>query len=176
MKEYKFRVLIDTLEEQNAFRDIAIDSSFTFDKLHEAINEAFDFKGDQVASFYLSNEDWDKGQEIGLMDMTGESDDFVEMESTPIAEKVDLVNQKLLYVYDFLSMWCFFVELVEINPLDTSKKYPLTELVYGDAPAEDSKQIEMVDDLDFMMEDDEDLYGDREDEFGSFENIDDYDL
>ncbi len=79
MKEYKFRVLIDTLEEENAFRDIVIDSSFTFDKLHEGINNAFDFNGDQVASFYLSNEDWDKGQEIGLMDMTGESDDFVEM-------------------------------------------------------------------------------------------------
>jgi len=177
MKEYKFRVLIDTLEEENAFRDIVIDSSFTFDKLHEGINNAFDFNGDQVASFYLSNEDWDKGQEIGLMDMTGESDDFVEMESTQIHEKVDELNQKLLYVYDFLSMWCFFVELVEINSLDPGKVYPITELVYGEAPAEESKQIEMVDDLDFMMEEDEDdLYGNIEDEFGSFENIDDYEL
>lgn len=177
MKEYKFRVLIDTLEEENAFRDIVIDSSFTFDKLHDGINNAFDFNGDQVASFYLSNEDWDKGQEIGLMDMTGESDDFVEMESTQIHEKVDELNQKLLYVYDFLSMWCFFVELVEINSLDSGKVYPLTELVYGEAPAEESKQIEMVDDLDFMMEEDEDdLYGNIEDEFGSFENIDDYEL
>jgi hypothetical protein len=176
MKEFKFRVLIDTLEEENAFRDIAIDSSFTFDKLHEAINEAFDFKGDQVASFYLSNEDWDKGQEIGLMDMTGESDDFVEMESTLISEKVEEMNQKLLYVYDFLSMWCFFVELVEINNLDSSKTYPVTELIYGNAPSEESKQIEMVDDLDFMLDEEDDLYGDIEDEFGSFENIDDYDL
>ena len=176
MKEYKFRVLIDTLEEENAFRDIAIDNQMSFVKLHEAINEAFNFKGDQVASFYMSNEDWDKGQEIGLMDMTGESDDFVEMESTIIGEKVDELNQKLLYVYDFLSMWCFFVELVEINPIDNSKSYPVTELVYGEAPAEESKQIEMVEDLDFMLDEEENLYGDIEDEFGSFENIDDYDL
>lgn len=176
MKEYKFRVLIDTLEEENAFRDISIDSSFTFDKLHEGINKAFDFKGDQVASFYLSNEDWDKGQEIGLMDMSGESADFEEMIHTPIEEKVDKVGQKLLYVYDFLTMWCFFVELVEINQIDSAKNYPEVELIFGDAPAEDSKQIELVDSLDIDLEDEEDPYGDIADEFDSFENIDDFDL
>ncbi len=176
MKEYKFRVLIDTLEEENAFRDIAINNDFTFDKLHKAINKAFDFKGDQVASFYLSNEDWDKGEEIGLMDMTGESADFVEMIHTPIKEKVDELNQKLLYVYDFLTMWCFFVELIEINPIDSSKEYPTIELVFGEAPAEDSKQIEMVDSLDFDLDDEDDPYGDIEDEFNSFENIDDLDI
>jgi hypothetical protein len=176
MKEYKFRVLIDTLEEENAFRDISIDSSFTFDKLNLAITNAFDFKGDQVASFYLSNEDWDKGQEIGLMDMKGENDDFLEMIHTPIKEKVEEISQKLLYVYDFLNMWCFFVELVEINPLDKSKEYPQVELIYGEAPAEESKKIEMVVSLDFDTDEEEDSYGDIEDEFNSFENIDDYDL
>ena len=177
MKEYKFRVLIDTLEEENAFRDIAIKSSSTFDKLHESINEAFNFNGDQVASFYLSNEDWDKGQEIGLMDMTGESEDFVEMIHTPIVEKVEKVGQKLLYVYDFLTMWCFFVELIEINLIDETKQYPNVDLIFGEAPLEKSKQIEMVDSLDFDIDEEENNpYGDIEDEFNSFENIDDFDL
>ncbi|MFB0997258.1 MAG: hypothetical protein QMC28_00960, partial [Flavobacteriales bacterium] len=62
MKEYKFRVLIDTLEEENAFRDIVVDSSSTFEVLNNMIVQAFKFKGDQVASFYLSNDEWDKGQ------------------------------------------------------------------------------------------------------------------
>ena len=177
MKEYKFRVLIDTLEEENAFRDIVIDSSFTFDKLHEEINVAFNFRGDQVASFYLSNDDWDKGQEIGLMDMSGENTDFVEMRNTRIVEKVTELNQKVLYVYDFLTMWCFFIELIEINSLDSNKEYPSTVLVYGEAPEEDSKQIEMVDGLDFEIDEDKnDPYGDIEDEFNSFENIDDFDI
>mgnify|MGYP000991418164 CR=1 FL=1 len=43
MKEFKFRVLIDTLEEENAFRDISIDSSYSFEMLHEAIIVAFEF-------------------------------------------------------------------------------------------------------------------------------------
>lgn len=173
MKEYKFRILIDTLEEENAFRDISVDSSSTFDVLHEAITKAFKFQGDQIASFYLSNEDWDKGQEIGLMDMTGESDDFVQMTETLISEKVEVLNQKLLYVYDFLTMWCFFVELVEVNELSPVKRYPLVELEFGAPPAEDSKQIEMVDDLDFDQEEEDDPFSDFEDEF---DNIDNYDF
>lgn len=174
MKEFKFRVLIDTLEEDNAFRDISVDSSDSFESFHKAITLAFDFKGDQMASFYLSNEEWDKGQEIGLMDMTGENQDFIQMSNTKIREKVDQLNQKLLYVYDFLSMWCFFIELVEINELAFSKSYPTVELEFGKAPPEDSKQIEMIDvsELDFD-EEKNDPYSDIQDEF---DNLEDYDF
>jgi hypothetical protein len=174
MKEFKFRVLIDTLEEENAFRDISIDSSYSFEMLHEAIIVAFEFGGGQMASFYLSNEDWDKGQEIGLMDMTGEKSDFASMTETLISDKVDKVNQKLLYVYDFLTMWCFFVELVEINELSPVKQYPMLELEYGKAPAENSKQIEISEDIDFY-EDEEDEE-DENNPFSEFENIDNYDF
>jgi len=174
MKEFKFRVLIDTIEEENAFRDIVIDSSSTFEVLHNTIVEAFKFKGDQVASFYLSNDDWDKGQEIGLMDMTGESADFLQMKDTLIREKVKELNQKLLYVYDFLSMWCFFIELVEINELSDLKEYPLVELEFGVAPLEESKQIVIDTSLD--IDDEESDYDEFEDEFNSFDNIDNYDI
>lgn len=173
MKEFKFRVLIDTLEEENAFRDIVVDSSSTFEVLHTAIVEAFKFKGDQVASFYLSNDDWDKGQEIGLMDMTGENSDFLQMQDTLIRESVEELNQKLLYVYDFLSMWCFFIELIEINELSDSKTYPNVEMEYGVAPPEESKQIVIDDSMDIEEESD---YNEFEDEFNSFDNIDNYDI
>lgn len=174
MKEFKFRVLIDTLEEDNAFRDISIDSSFTFDKLSDAIIVAFGFGGGQMASFYLSNEDWDKGQEIGLMDMSGENAEFEEMANTIIKDKVEELNQKLLYVYDFLSMWCFFVELVEINEFDVAKEYPMLELEYGIAPDESSKQLDILGDL--SLDEEESDYNEIEDEFNSFGNIDDYDI
>ena len=167
MKEFKFRVLIDTLEEENAFRDISIDSSFTFDKLSDAIFVAFGFGGGQMASFYLSNEDWDKGQEIGLMDMSGENAEFEEMYKTKIRDKVSELNQKLLYVYDFLSMWCFFVELIEVNELDSTKDYPMLELEFGTAPEEGSKEIDLFDDFD-DEEDEESDYDEFEDEFNSY--------
>ncbi|MEN8928872.1 MAG: hypothetical protein ABF242_03780 [Flavobacteriales bacterium] len=174
MKEYKFRVLIDTLEEENAFRDIVVDSSSNFETLHKSVVDAFNFRGDQVASFYLSNDDWDKGQEIGLMDMTGESADFLEMRETTIEDQVDEVGQKLLYVYDFLSMWCFFLELVEVNEFDGSKEYPAITLEYGEAPAEESKQLIIDDSLDEAEEESD--YNEFEDEFNNFDNIDNYDF
>ena len=55
MKEYKFRVLIDTLEEENAFRDIVVDSSSTFEVLNNMIVQAFKFKGDQLLHFSILN-------------------------------------------------------------------------------------------------------------------------
>ena len=67
MKTYVFRVVADI--EEDVFRDIEILGSQNFEDLHDMIIESFDFTGDQMASFYMSDENWDKGEEIGLMDM-----------------------------------------------------------------------------------------------------------
>ena len=174
MNEYKFRVLVDSETEKTAFRDISISNISTFDKLHLAIIKAFKFKGDQMASFYMSNNDWDKGEEIGLMDLTGENADFQQMTDTLIWDKITGVNQKMVYVYDFLNMWCFYVELLEINDLSQEKEYPCVEFEQGKAPREESKNALFLGDLDSIYAEE----GEEEmaDEFGSFENIDDYDF
>ena len=67
MNVYKFRVIVDT--EEDVFRDIEIDTSSTFEQLHQSILQAFDFPEGEMASFYMSNDTWDKGTEISLMDM-----------------------------------------------------------------------------------------------------------
>ena len=139
MNEYKFRVLVDSEEGKTIFRDISISSISTFDKLHTAIINSFNFKGDQMASFFMSNEDWDKGEEIGLMDITGEDADFQQMSDTLIWDKITKMNQKMVYVYDFLNMWCFYVELIEINDLSHEKEYPCVEFEQGESPKEESK-------------------------------------
>ena len=177
MNEYKFRVLVDSDTGKTCFRDISISSISTFDKLHNAIIKAFKFKGDQMASFYMSNADWDKGEEIGLMDLTGENEDFQQMSDTLIWDKISKVNDKMVYVYDFLNMWCFYVDLVEINELDSEKEYPFLEFEQGKAPREESKNALFLGDLNsvYNEEGEEDEFG-MEDEFGSFENIDDYDF
>ena len=55
MRIYRFRVLID--HESEAFRDIEIGSEQTFLDLHTAIKDAFAFIGQEMASFYVSDEE-----------------------------------------------------------------------------------------------------------------------
>ncbi|MCZ4409968.1 hypothetical protein O3Q51_14195 [Cryomorphaceae bacterium 1068] len=165
---FHFRVLIDQTEE--VFRDIQIKGSDSFDDLHQAIVEAFEFSGDEMASFYMSNEEWDKGEEITQMDMGGLGDEGIKtMKDTPLDEMVFEEGEKLLYLYDFMRMWIFFVELVGVSTAKEDQTYPLVVLTVGDAPAEHSK--ELVDS--FPVDFDEDFEDPSEDE--GFENIDDYD-
>ncbi|MEN9640552.1 MAG: hypothetical protein RLZZ262_2421, partial [Bacteroidota bacterium] len=64
---FKFRVIIDT--EEDVFRDIEIETDASFEDLHRSILDGFDFEEGEMASFYMSNEQWEKGLEIALMDM-----------------------------------------------------------------------------------------------------------
>jgi hypothetical protein len=66
---FKFRVIVDT--EKDVFRDIEIETDATFEAFHKAVLDAFDFEEGEMASFYMSNESWEKGLEIALMDVGG---------------------------------------------------------------------------------------------------------
>lgn len=136
---YKFRVIIDT--EQDVFRDIEIETEATFEKLHDAILDAFDFEAGEMASFYMSNEQWEKGLEIPLMDMAGDA--ALSMKSTRLSDMVSKPSEKVLYVYDFMRMWIFYVELLEVKKDMPSTIYPRVALVYGDAPSQDDKEMDL---------------------------------
>lgn len=167
MKAYKFRVVIDV--DETVFRDVIIRENQSYEELHEAIYKAFNFQGGVMASFYVSNEEWDKGEEIALMNMSDEAGRGPKMmESTLISEIVSVVNQKLIYVYDFMRMWCFYVELIEIEDANAVQNYPFMRMSFGDAPLEDSKDIDLgeMPVSNFGDEEDEDL----EDEIGGMFN------
>ncbi|MFN0030596.1 MAG: IS1096 element passenger TnpR family protein [Flavobacteriales bacterium] len=136
---YKFRVIIDT--EQDVFRDIEIETTDTFEALHKAILDAFDFEEGEMASFYMSNETWEKGLEIPLLEM--ESSKKLSMKTTALESMVSKPSDKVLYVYDFMRMWIFYVELVEVKKDKPSTIYPRVSLAYGDAPSQDSKEMDL---------------------------------
>ena len=188
MKTYTFRVVIDTVKD--SFRDIEITTSATFESLHNTIIEAYEFRGDQMTSFYMSDDEWEKGEEIALMDMGfGKS-----MADTKLEDLMKAHNQKILYVYDFLKMWIFYVELVKVNPTATKPELPAILIKIGASPNEDEKEIpnllEGMTDFDSSssksseVDDFYKTYGDEfggdddlGDEFGGdFENIDDLDI
>ncbi|MEZ4800176.1 MAG: hypothetical protein R2809_10460 [Flavobacteriales bacterium] len=136
---FKFRVIIDT--EEDVFRDIEIETEATFEALHSAILDAFDFEAGEMASFYISDENWNKGLEIPLMDMGDKGS--MAMSNTKLIEMVSQPSEKVLYVYDFLRMWIFYIELVEVTKDKPSTIYPRVAMAFGDAPAQDSKEMDL---------------------------------
>jgi len=140
-KIFRLRVLVDTAEEKEIFRDIEINAFDNCEQLHQAIQDAFDFDGSQMASFYLSNEDWDKGEEIALMDVGLEEDGEIRlMKDTLLADIIENNQQKILYVFDFMLMWCFYIEVVSIEDAEQGVIYPNIPLTYGDSPDQYSKE------------------------------------
>lgn len=155
---YRFRVILDA--EEDVFRDIEILQEDTLEDLHNVIVNAFGFDGTEMASFYLSDDQWNQGEEISQFDMGGE---VRLMNETRLESVLDENNTKIIYVYDFLNMWTFLVELAEIGAAEEGRDYPNLMFVHGQLP--DSPP-----DKEFIAED-ESGAGEIDDDF----DIDDYD-
>lgn len=149
---YRFRIILDT--DEDVFRDIEIKSSATLEDFHNAINQAFGFDGTEMASFYTSNDLWEEGEEISLFDVGDDDENVRIMGETFLDEVVSRDNTRLLYVYDFLSMWTFMVELADIADAEEGQMYPNLMFAHGQIPDEApdkefiSEEIELDDDFD----------------------------
>tara|TARA_B100001059_G_scaffold28749_1_gene23296 strand:- start:2952 stop:3443 length:492 start_codon:yes stop_codon:yes gene_type:complete len=133
---YRFRIILDVKED--VLRDIEIEETATFEDLHHAITQAFGFLGNEMASFYLSNEEWIQGDEMPLeaMDPSGES--FGEK---PLNTVISASQHQLIYVYDFLNLWTFFVELMEVGKVITGTTYPNLIHAEGEVPEEAPEKL-----------------------------------
>jgi hypothetical protein len=118
---YRFILVSDEVDDFR--RDITIDSDATFLTLHEAILDAVKYQQDQITSFFICNDEWEKDTEITLIDMGSdfEKDTYV-MESTRLSELLEEEHQKMLYVFEPLTDRCFFMELKEITPGKSQSK------------------------------------------------------
>ncbi|TYA65974.1 IS1096 element passenger TnpR family protein [Seonamhaeicola marinus] len=160
---YRFRVILDNdTEDADIFRDLEIRETDSLEDLHNIITQSFGFDGSEMASFYLSNDQWDQGEEISLFDLSDNGGARL-MNETPINDVVHEASPKLIYVYDFLSMWTFYVELAEIVDEAESTDYPNLMFVHGQIP-------DTAPDRMFQADMDEDL-----NEFEDGFDVNDYD-
>lgn len=149
----KIRVILEA--EQDVFRDIEIDENQHLTELHEAIKNAFELEGDEMASFYLSNNDWFQGSEIPLENLSEEGD-VETMAQITVGQVIPEKGNKMIYVYDFFSLWTFYVEVVETDVISVNEKLPAVVFSYGERP-EEAPENDMLGDLDFDLDfDDED--------------------
>lgn len=129
---YRFLLLSD--EQDNFVREISIDSESSFFDLHEAILDSVKYSKDQITSFFICSDDWEKEQEITLMEMDSSSEyDNLTMSDTKLEDQISDEGQKLLYVFDYISDRAFFIELKEITfSKSLSKAY--CSISKGEAP------------------------------------------
>lgn len=151
---YKFRVILDA--EEDVFRDIAIQEDNTLEDLHNAIINAFGFDGLEPGSFYTCDDEWTQDEEIPLFDTGDTPGEQKTMADYDLNAILDEDSTKIIYVYDFLNMWTFFVELAAIEEPESGVSYPDLLFAHGEIPA-------TAPDHEFGS--DEDIYGDFEDDY-----------
>jgi hypothetical protein len=168
---YKFTILSD--EVDNFVRVITIDSEAKFVDLHNAILDSVNYEKNQMTSFFVCDDNWEKGQEVTLIEMDSSSEyDNLVMDNTTLEELLTDEHQKLLYVFDMMSDRAFFMDLTEIIPLKNQKK-PICISSEGEAP------IQIVEEqglniLPSKATFDEEFYGDQD--FDGEMNFDDNSL
>jgi hypothetical protein len=177
---FKFTILSD--ESDTFLRIVTIDAEATFLDFNNAILKAVNYGKDQITSFFICDDDWEKDQEITLieMDTSSEFDNLI-MEDTKLEDLLTDEKQKLMYVFDMLNDRAFYIELSEII---TGKNQPKPECIksVGKAP------VQVLDDFNLLTTTgtkgiDENFYGDEdfnadeldEDGFGDM-NFDDSSL
>ena len=85
---FNFRVVSD--EVDNFRREIQIDTTATFLDLKNAICDSVGFDKNEMCSFFLCDEGWEKEREITLEDMGTDSDqDAYLMDETVLEDFID---------------------------------------------------------------------------------------
>lgn len=163
---YRFTIISD--EVDNFVREIQIDPEATFFDFHKAILKSIDYTDDQMTSFFICDDDWEKKQEITLEEMESnpEMDSWV-MSETSLSELIEDEKQKLLYIFDYMTERCFFIELSEIITGKEIKKAVCTRKA-GEAP----KQTVDFEELTIArgsLEIDENFYGDQDFDLEDFD-------
>ena len=140
MPGLKFRVLLDSKENQEVFRDILIKDTDNFESFYNSIIHSFDLSGKEMASFYVSNDNWDKGQ-ISLLDLHF-GDEVAE--SSPIM-KIQLLRIilrsliKNLFLYMIFEHVDFLVELIGYE--NNEPDIPELILSIGEPPTKNTDEI-----------------------------------
>lgn len=169
MALYRFRVSFEDYDD--VMREIDIKSNQTFEALHRAIHQSTGYDPEKSASFYISNDQWTKGEEITYLPNQKRIDRGISlMEKVRLSSFIDDPHQKFYYTYNFDRPYDFHVELMKII-LDEDPKvnYPNIVKSVGEAPkqfintftptaaAPANEDFDFLNEMEFEPEDAEDF-------------------
>ena len=164
----KFRAYWE--DDESIYRDVSIRHTQTFFELHQAILKSYEFDNKHKATFYRSNDNWQRGREISLekYDKAYKAEPLL-MSEVSIGSEIKDPNQKFIYEYDFNKNWHFMVELINVDKEENKMlTYPCCVRTEGIAPSQygtkgliDSRLAEMEDKYDLQPDAMKDGYGEE---------------
>lgn len=168
MAIYRFRVSFEDYDD--VIREIDIKSTQTFEDLHNAIHKSTGYNAEKSSSFYVSTDQWIKGDEIAYLPNQRKLDRGVTlMQGTKLNRFIDDPHQKFYYTYNFDRPFDFHVELIKILDLEQGKDYPSLFRSMGEAPkpagtivapagsGEEPEDFDFLNEMEYAPEDADDL-------------------
>ncbi|MDR3697310.1 IS1096 element passenger TnpR family protein [Mucilaginibacter sp.] len=159
MALYRFRITFEDYDD--VLREIDVKSNQTFEDLHRAIHQSTGYNPEYPSSFYISNDQWIKGEEITYMPNQKRIDRGVAlMDKVKLLSYIDDPHQKFYYTFNFDRPFDFHVELMKIILDETpGTSYPAVIKSVGEAPKQFGNVITPTaaapaasDDFDFLNE------------------------
>jgi len=130
---FLFRIISD--EDPDFYRDLVAEGSDTFLDFHNTLQKDLGYDPTQLASFFITNKQWEKEQEITLIDMMQEPGVSSQtMEQVTLEEYISELNQRMIYLFDFFSNRAFFIELIEMSDELSPRETPFMGHRQGDPP------------------------------------------
>lgn len=172
MAIYRFRISFEDFDE--VVREIDIKSTQTFEDLHKAVHRSTGYSPEKSSSFFVSTDNWIKGDEIAYLPVQRKIDRGVAlMENSKLNKFIEDPHQKFYYIYNFDRPFDFHVELIKIIlETDPNIEYPFLVKSTGEAPkiidknnfgavavssATASTEFDFLNEMDFVPEDTEEL-------------------
>ncbi|MBE7177578.1 MAG: hypothetical protein INR69_14315 [Mucilaginibacter polytrichastri] len=168
MTIYRFKVTFEDFDD--VVREIDIRSNQTFEDLHVAIHKSINYSHEVSSSFYVSNDQWIKGEEIAYQPSDKKKQRGVTlMEAARLSRFIDDPHQKFYYTSNFDRPFDFHVELVKILEAAPGKDYPLVGKSAGEPPKQfglapnptilppTSEEFDFLNEMEFNPEDAEEF-------------------
>ncbi len=113
MALYRFKVTFEDYDDVT--REIDVKSNQSFEDLHRAIHQSTGYNCEFSSSFYISNDQWIKGEEITYLPNQRRIDRGVAlMDKVKLSNRIDDPHQKFYYTFNFDRPFDFHVELLKI--------------------------------------------------------------
>ncbi|MCX6331464.1 MAG: hypothetical protein NTZ82_02385 [Bacteroidetes bacterium] len=136
MAVLKFRVYWE--EDDAIYRDVLVKHTQNFTDVYHIILKAFEFDQKHDATFFRSNDTWQRGREISkaVYEKEYKAPPLL-MDETLVGTEIIDTNQHFIFLYDFVKSWTFLIELIQViknADADMNLEYPFVSRVEGVGP------------------------------------------
>lgn len=160
---FKFTMLSD--ENDRFLREYEVMYDMTLLGFHDFICTDLGYDKASMDSFFTSNREWEMLDEYTVMDMGGEGQGPVPMESAVLGDLIKKSKDRLIFLFDALGDRAYYLELSSTLRAEQGALYPRTVTARGEVPGQFGPDPSAGEGS---------IFDEAMGEFGSFEGDDSY--